>query len=71
MPYLVENDKNTNKINAITKKPKFMNEMLTCAKKLAQPFPFVRVDFYVNDNKIIFGEMTFSPSACLERYNKK
>ncbi len=41
------------------KKPKFFDEMVRCAEKLAEPFPFVRVDFYETGNNFYVGEMTF------------
>lgn len=45
-------------------KPYFLDEMITVAEKLAKPFDFVRVDFYETvDGKLMFGELTFSPSA--------
>ena len=46
-----------------------MDEMVEYAKKLAKPFPFVRVDFYAVEDKVYFAEMTFTPSAnILGRY---
>ncbi len=33
--------------------------MLAAAKKLSKPFPLVRVDFYYEGGKVIFGELTF------------
>lgn len=44
-------------------KPKRLNEIIQYAKILAQPFPMARVDFYYVDNKIIFGELTFTTSG--------
>jgi hypothetical protein len=44
-------------------KPGDLARMLEIARKLSAGFPFVRVDLYRHDNRIIFGEMTFSPSA--------
>lgn len=41
------------------KKPKNYDEMLEIASKLSQGLPFVRVDFYNINGKIIFGEYTF------------
>lgn len=41
------------------KKPEFYEEMIRCAEILSAPFPFVRVDFYETDGRILVGEMTF------------
>ena len=40
-------------------KPKFFDEMVLCAEILAEPFPFVRVDFYETEDNYYVGEMTF------------
>lgn len=40
-------------------KPEKLEEMIELARILSEGFPHVRVDFYVIDNNIIFGEMTF------------
>lgn len=45
--------------------PGCLPEMLAYAEKLAQPFPFVRVDFYDNDGVPIFGELTFTPGSSM------
>lgn len=45
--------------------PSRLHRMAEIAKDLAAPFPFVRVDFYEVDGKIIFGEMTFFPKSGL------
>lgn len=47
-------------------KPSCLEELLQYARKLSKPFPFVRVDFYVDGEKIYFGEMTFTPSGGLD-----
>ena len=44
-------------------KPKKLNEMLKLVKKLAEDFDFVRVDLYEVDNKIYFGELTFTDGS--------
>lgn len=41
-------------------KPKCLNEMLEISRKLSKPFHQVRVDFYIINNKPIFGELTFT-----------
>ena len=49
--------------------PSFFNEMHTVAKKLCTDFPFVRVDFFVANNRYYFAELTFTPSACMMPFN--
>lgn len=44
------------------KKPKNFYDMIRVAEKLAWKFPFVRVDLYNVEGRIIFGEMTFYPN---------
>lgn len=46
-----------------TEKPECLEEMLDCCRMLCKPFPFVRIDFYIINNKLIFGEMTFTPAG--------
>lgn len=44
--------------------------MILISKKLSQHFEYVRIDFYCVDNKIYFGEYTFTPrSLKLPFYN--
>lgn len=40
-------------------RPVFMDEMVELCEKLAKDVPYLRVDWYVTDGKIYFGEMTF------------
>ena len=47
-------------------RPKNFEMMLEIAEKLCEPFPFVRVDLYNKNGEIIFGELTFTPSAALD-----
>lgn len=42
--------------------PNCYQEMLRIAKILSEDFPFVRVDLYVENDKPIFGELTFTPT---------
>ena len=46
--------------------PTNMNLMWDIAEKLCQPFPFVRVDLYDASGQVVFGELTFTPSAGLD-----
>lgn len=43
--------------------PPSLSEMIDCAAILSKGFPFVRVDLYDIDGKVMFGEMTFTPAA--------
>ncbi len=47
-------------------RPKCLDKLYDYARVLSQPFPFVRVDFYVEHDRPLIGEMTFTPSACLD-----
>lgn len=49
-------------------KPDHLEEMIKLARELSKPFPFVRMDFYESDDKVIFGEFTFTPTGCLGTY---
>lgn len=44
-------------------KPTNLDEMLRLSRMLSKQFPFVRVDFYSINEKIFFGELTFTPGA--------
>jgi len=55
--------------NADIPRPNNLKGMIQIATKLSAPFPFVRVDLYENNNKIYFGELTFSPNAGLDVYS--
>lgn len=44
-------------------KPQNLDQILNFARILSKKFPEVRIDFYEVDNKVYFGEMTFT-SAC-------
>lgn len=46
------------------KRPSNLHSMIYLAEKLASPFEFVRVDFYLSvDKKIYFSEFTFTPAG--------
>lgn len=44
-------------------RPKLLDEMLQAASDLSKGFPQVRVDFYVTNDQLHFGEMTFVSNA--------
>jgi len=58
--------------SVIPSKPRLLNDMIKIAEDLSKDFPFVRVDLYEVKEKVIFGELTFTPSCCcsseLSRY---
>ena len=47
-------------------KPAHLDQMLRYAEILSRPFPFVRVDFYHVQDRVVFGELTFTPSGALD-----
>ncbi|NER13991.1 glycosyltransferase [Leptobacterium flavescens] len=52
-------------------RPDRYDELLDVTKRLAEPFKYVRVDFYVFNNRIYFGELTFTPTGGTLRFKKK
>lgn len=50
--------------------PQDFSEMLALAEKLAAGFMFVRVDFYLHQNRIYFSELTFTPSSGANSYTE-
>ncbi len=51
------------------KKPEQFDLLLELAGKLSHGFPFVRVDFLIQNERIYFGEMTFTPRSGLYLFN--
>lgn len=49
--------------------PEFFEEMLEVAKVLCADFPFVRVDFFIANNRFYFAELTFTPGAAMMPIN--
>lgn len=47
----------------ICARPNLYEDMIKYALKLSKNFPHVRVDFYIVNNKIYFGELTFTNCA--------
>lgn len=56
-----------NNSNVILAKPKCLNEMLRFAEVLSKEFLHARVDFYIVNDKIIFGEITFTNGAGFDK----
>ncbi len=49
-------------------KPDVLETMIQLAEKLAEDFPYVRVDFYYTGGKIYFGELTFTHENGLAKF---
>lgn len=49
--------------DVVVPEPKNLNLMIEIAEKLAEGFPFIRLDFYNIEGRIVFSEMTFTPST--------
>ena len=45
--------------DTIIEKPALLNQMLDFARRLSKGHPFLRTDFYIINNKVYFGELTF------------
>jgi hypothetical protein len=52
----------------VTKKPERFDEMVQLVSKLCIGFHHVRVDFYLVNDNIYFGEMTFTSCSGLEQF---
>ena len=48
------------------KKPKCLEKMIELASELSKDFCYVRVDFYIINDTLYFGEMTFTSSSGTE-----
>jgi len=52
-----------NSPHIIIPKPIHLDRMIDIAKKLSAKYTFLRVDFYVIEDKVYIGELTFFPAA--------
>lgn len=50
-------------------KPVYLCKMIDVCRKLSKSIPFSRIDFYVIDDEIYFGEITFYPASGLGFFN--
>lgn len=48
-------------------RPSTLEDMFSVAQVLSAPFPFVRVDLYEIDERVVFGELTFTPASGLDK----
>lgn len=57
--------------NLSMKKPEGFKKMIELAAKLSKDIPFVRVDFYDIEGRIVFGEMTLYPAGGMGVFKPK
>jgi len=62
----INNDSINAEENFSLPKPEPFEKMIEAANILSKAFPFVRVDFYIVDSELFFGEMTFTPSGGMD-----
>ena len=62
---VLENTAKYGKISEQIEKPLCLEQLIRISERLSKTFPFVRCDFYLVDNKIYFGELTFTPAGGL------
>lgn len=67
MPFVGLNPKVFNG-NTDVPKPSCLDEMINICKKISADIPFLRVDLYLIQGKIYFGETTFFPSSGFGRF---
>lgn len=52
-------------------KPAQLDEMLYLSRQLAKGIPFVRVDWYISNDRLYFGELTFFPASGMTSFVPK
>ena len=52
-------------------KPHLFDKSIKIAEQLSKDFDFIRVDLYILENKIFFGELTNIPGNGMEKFNPK
>ena len=62
--------KGTIPFGELIEKPTQLNDMIDIARELSEDFPFVRVDFFISNDRLYLSEMTFVPTAGLAKYDE-
>lgn len=57
--------------NSMINQPILLNQMIEIASLISKSFEFVRVDFYVVENKLFLGECTFFPEGGMGLFDNK
>lgn len=69
---LIDGHTNNYKLpNVLTNKPKKLDDLINYAIKLSKDFKHARVDFFIEDDSIYFGEITFTSSAGFGKFSSK
>lgn len=53
----------------VIERPEKLDELIQVARVLCEGFKYVRVDLYIINNEVKFGEMTFSPANGMGEWN--
>lgn len=69
MQFMPEVTGNYSRLNEAPELPENIQEMVDAAEHFAKDFPFVRVDLYNVQGKVIFGELTFYPASGYSPYS--
>lgn len=51
-----------------SKAPELLQQMLELSRILSKDIPFLRTDFYIIENQIYFGELTFFPASGMSKF---
>jgi hypothetical protein len=60
---IYSNENHNNSFESEVEKPANFEKMIELATVLSKEFIFIRVDFYLDIDKIVFGELTFFPTG--------
>lgn len=52
-------------------RPECLGEMISAAETLASPFACARVDFFLGEGSLIFGEITFTSGSGFDRFHPR
>lgn len=58
----------TDMVGHVAERPAGLDEVIDQARNLAEPFPFVRVDFLEAQEHFLVGELTFTPSGGIKPF---
>ncbi|MBO4467865.1 MAG: glycosyl transferase [Clostridia bacterium] len=49
-------------------RPEQLEDMIGLAETLSKDIPFIRVDFFISEGRVYFGELTFFPASGFEKF---